>query len=175
MRMRGGLVGRVGVVLAMLGLMVTLAGTAWAATAKEYVAEKGYQFSPAVMETLESLGDLSATEQQFVDRLAAMDPSAQSSLALRYALDGDISMEELRNVPEPAKIPEDPLDILQNLIVHVKKEVWWSLYQHNKGIIAKEVLKIRDEAEKTFDNPELARKLIDAFLRKVEVSGDVKP
>jgi hypothetical protein len=161
--------------LSGLLLSLALAGAAWAATAKEYAEQKGYRFSPAVMEILTNLGDLSATEQQFVDRLAAMDPSAQSGLALRYALDGNIDMEELRQVPEPAVIPEDPVDILQALIVHVKKEVWWDLYQSNRNLVAQEVRKIREKAEQTFDNPEAARKLIDAFLRKVSPTGEPTP
>jgi hypothetical protein len=57
----------------------------------------------------------------------------------------------------------------------VKKEVWWDLYQSNRNLVAQEVRKIREKAEQTFDNPEAARKLIDAFLRKVSPTGEPTP
>ncbi len=140
--------------------------TAWSMTATDYIKQKGYNFSPAVLDLLKKLGDLSSAEMQFIDKLSLLDKKDQLKYAMKFAWDGQITIDELKKVPEVLRLPDDPVEILQLLVIHVKKDVWANLYRGNERIIIKELKKWKKNPNKYFDDPKLCVKMIDAFIKK---------
>lgn len=136
-------------------------------TATKYINDQGYRFSCNTASLLERLGELSSCDQQFIDKLAQLDPSLQQKYALKFAFDGDIDQNELKQLPVAKKIPKNPTDLVQALVSRMRKEGWEDLLfgGTKRRYVWKYSMKMaKESADVYFDNPQEAIKMIDDFL-----------
>lgn len=158
-------------VAALLALLLFPA-PAKAATVAEYIAENHPGLNADAALILAPLGVMATMEKAFVDRLALLPPERQKEYAFKLAIDGRIDPDDLAALPVMIPLPEEPTEILSMLAERVRSDYWTGFYRRHRFAVHMQLRDWHETAERRYDDPEFARRLIDIFFLMVEGKYD---
>lgn len=140
---------------------------AQAITARGLIREKGLNIDPVAADLMESLGELTHLDAAFLTRISALPQKEQKALAVRLATDGHITVAELKKVPLPVVIPDDPADLIVSIIEQIREDYWRGWYKRHSLSARVKMQHWKETAARRFVNPEKATRLIDIFFQKL--------
>lgn len=143
-----------------------------AATVAEYIAEKHPGLNADAAVILAPLGVMATMEKAFVDRLALLPQERQKEFAFKLAIDGRITPDDLAALPVMIPLPGEPTEILSMLAERVRSDYWPGFYRRHRFAVHMQLRDWRDTAERRYDDPEFAKRLIDIFFLMVEGQYD---
>lgn len=143
-----------------------------AATVAGYIAENHPGLNADAALILAPLGVMATMEKAFVDRLALLSPERQKECAFTLAIDGRITPDDLAALPVMIPLPEEPTEILSMLAERVRSDYWPGFYRRHRFAVHMQLRDWRETAERRYDDPEFARRLIDIFFLMTEGKYD---
>lgn len=155
-----------------LVFLLALVGSSSAETVGEYVEACYPGMNETAREILGMMGSMSTWEKLFVDRLATLTPGSQKRYAVRLAIDGRVTQEDLSQLPVAVVLPEDPAGIIALLTEHARADYWTGFYRRHRLSVNMKMRHWEDTAERRYDDPELCKELIRIFFQMVDGKYD---
>ena len=139
-----------------------------AVTAYDYAKENKLDIDRTALDLMESLGELTHLDAAFMTRISKLPKDKQKGLAVRFAMDGHIKMDEIKQVPIPIVLPNNAEDMLVLIFERIKEDYWRGWYKRHTLTVRYKVADWRDSAKRRFADPEEAIMLIDTFFQMLD-------
>ncbi len=154
-------------IAAMILLIILFAAAppAEAVTAYTYAQNNSLDLDKTALEMMESLGELTHLDAAFMTRISKLPQDKQRGLAVRFAIDGHITMEEIKKVPLPIVLPHNAEDVLVLIFERIREDYWRGWCKRHKLTVRYKMAHWRDSAQRRFADPEEAIMLIDTFFQ----------
>ncbi len=154
-------------ILTALILLLT-APASHAITAEEMVREQNFTIDPVALDLMESLGELTHLDAAFLTRISALPAKKQKDLAVRFVMDGHITVKKLKKVPIPIVLPEKPEDILVLIYERIREDYWRGWYRRHTWSVRMKLREWHETAYRRFVDPEEGQKLIEIFFQSLD-------
>ena len=148
-----------------LTIIFATAPASEAVTACVYARDNRLDLDKTALEMMESLGELTHLDAAFMTRISKLPQDKQRGLAVRFAIDGHITMEEIIKVPLPIVLPRNAEDVLVLIFERIREDYWRGWYKRHRLTVRYKMAHWRDSAERRFADPEEAIMLIDTFFQ----------
>lgn len=149
-------------------IIITLISPSEALTAYSYAKENRLDIDKTALDLMESLGELTHLDAAFMTRISKLPKDKQKGLTVRFAMDGHIKMEEIRQVPIPIVLPNNAEDILVLIFERIREDYWRGWYKRHTLTVRYKISDWRDSAKRRFTDPEEAVMLIDTFFQMLD-------
>jgi len=154
-------------ILTVLILLLT-APASHAITAEEMVREQNFTIDPVALDLMESLGELTHLDAAFLTRISVLPAKKQKDLAVRFVMDGHITVKKLKKVPIPIVLPEKPEDILVLIYERIREDYWRGWYRRHTWSVRMKLREWHETAYRRFVDPEEGQKLIEIFFQSLD-------
>ncbi len=151
-------------------LLLLTASASHAITAGEMVREQNFTVDPVALDLMESLGELTHLDAAFLTRISVLPAKKQKDLAVRFVMDGHITVEKLKKVPIPIVLPEKPEDILVLIYERIREDYWRGWYRRHTWSVRMKLREWHETAYRRFVDPEEGQKLIEIFFQSLDGS-----
>ena len=157
-------------IAAMILLIILFAAAppAEAVTAYTYAQNNSLDLDKTALEMMESLGELTHLDAAFMTRISKLPQDKQRGLAVRFAIDGHITMEEIKKVPLPIVLPHNAEDVLVLIFERIREDYWRGWYKRHKLTVRYKMAHWRDSAQRRFADPDEAVMLIETFFQMAD-------
>jgi len=152
----------------LTALLLLTASASLAVTAAEMVKEQNFTIDPVVLDLMESLGELTHLDAAFLTRISVLPAKKQKDLAVRFVMDGHITVKKLKKVPTPIVLPEKPEDILVLIYEHIREDYWRGWYRRHTWSVRMKLKEWHETAYRRFVDPEEGQKLIEIFFQSLD-------
>ena len=149
-------------------LLLLTASASDAITAGEMVREQNFTIDPVALDLMESLGELTHLDAAFLTRISVLPAKKQKDLAVRFVMDGHITVEKLKKVPIPIVLPENPEDILVLIYERIREDYWRGWYRRHSWTVRMKLREWHETAYRRFVDPEEGKRLIEIFFQSVD-------
>ena len=149
-------------------LLILTASVSFAVTANEMVRKQNFTIDPVALDLMESLGELTHLDAAFLTRISVLPAKKQKDLAVRFVMDGHITVEKLKKVPIPIVLPEKPEDILVLIYERIREDYWRGWYHRHTWSVRMKLKEWHETAYRRFVDPEEGQKLIEIFFQSLD-------
>ncbi len=149
-------------------LLVLTVSASHAITAERMVKEQNFTIDPVALDLMESLGELTHLDAAFLTRISVLPAKKQKDLAVRFVIDGHITVEKLKKVPIPIVLPEKPEDILVLIYERIREDYWRGWYHRHTWSVRMKLKEWHETAYRRFVDPEEGQKLIEIFFQSLD-------
>ena len=149
-------------------LLLLIASASLAVTAAEMVKEQNFTIDPVALDLMESLGELTHLDAAFLTRISVLPAKKQKDLAVRFVMDGHITVKKLKKVPIPIVLPEKPEDILVLIYERIREDYWRGWYRRHTWSVRMKLKEWHETAYRRFVDPEEGQKLIEIFFQSLD-------
>ena len=149
-------------------LLLLTASASDAITAGEMVREQNFTIDPVALDLMESLGELTHLDAAFLTRISVLPAKKQKDLAVRFVMDGHITVKKLKKVPIPIVLPEKPEDILVLIYERIREDYWRGWYRRHTWSVRMKLKEWHETAYRRFVDPEEGQKLIEIFFQSLD-------
>jgi hypothetical protein len=149
-------------------LLILTASVSFAVTANEMVRKQNFTIDPVALDLMESLGELTHLDAAFLTRISVLPAKKQKDLAVRFVMDGHITVEKLKKVPIPIVLPENPEDILVLIYERIREDYWRGWYRRHSWTVRMKLREWHETAYRRFVDPEEGQRLIEIFFQSLD-------
>ena len=149
-------------------MLLTTVSSSEAVTAFNYAKENKLDIDKTALDLMESLGELTHLDAAFMTRISKLPKDKQKGLTVRFAMDGHIKMEEIKQVQIPIVLPNNAEDMLVLIFERIREDYWRGWYKRHTLTVRYKMADWRDSAGRRFADPEEAVILINTFFQMLD-------